>query len=117
MKALPISVYRDADGKDCTNGGITSRFRDLLLICEEGFVEVDENNPPENLVKIVTRYFGGNEYKHIEPYAKVESGNVGWMSGGNIAYSCDSRFSRMSQYPLSVHDRQETQAQYDALSR
>lgn len=116
MKALPISVYRTDRSDDCTNGGITSKYDRLLLICEEGFVEVDENEPPENLVKIVTRNFGGNEYKHIEPYASVKSGNVGWMAGGNIAYTCDSRFSRMSQYPLSVHDRQETQEQYDYLS-
>lgn len=113
MKALPISVYRTDRLGDCTNGGITSRYKELLLICEDGFVEVDENDPPENLVKIVTRYFGGNEHKHIEPYASVESGSVGWMSGGNIAYTCDSRFREMSEYPLQVHDRQETQKQYD----
>lgn len=117
MKALPISVYRENRLGDCTNGGITSRYDRLLLICEEGYKEVDENNPPENLVKIVTRFICGREYKHIEPYASVDAGCVGWMSGGNIAYSCDSRFSRMSEYPLSVHDRQETQAQYDMLSR
>lgn len=118
VKALPIDVYRDArrKGYDCTNGGITSRYDTLLLICEEGYETVDLDNPPENLVKIVTRHLFGKEYKHIEPYAKVDSGCVGWMSGGNIASSCDSRFSRMSRYPLSVHDRQETQEQYDALS-
>lgn len=117
MKALPIKVFRDSRGCDCTNDGISRRYDTLLLICEEGYEEVDESNPPENLVKIVTRFIAGSEYKHIEPYAAVDSGNVGWMSGGNIAYSCDSRFSRMSQYPLSVHDRQESQELYDMLSR
>ena len=116
MKALPIGVFRDAKGSDCTNGGITSRYDRLLLVCEDGFIEVDEANPPENLVKMVTRRFGKDEYKHIEPVAAVESGCVGWMAGGNIAYTCDSRFSRMSEYPLSVHDRQETQDLYDMLS-
>lgn len=120
MKALPIEVYRSrstlfGEECDCTNGGITSRYNRLLLVCDEGYVEVDENNPPENLVVMVTRNLGFTTYKHIEPYASTDSGCVGWMSGGNLAYSCDSRFRRMSEYPLSVHDRQETQELYDAM--
>lgn len=120
MKALPIEVYRTRHegyfgDVDCTNGGITSRYDRLLLVCDEGFIEVDENNPPENLVVMVTRRLWGSEYKHIEPYASTDSGCVGWMSGGNLAYTCDSRFSKMSQYPLSVHDRQETQELYNAM--
>lgn len=114
MKALPISVYKDNNG-DCSNGGITSRYDRLLLVCDEGFIEVDETNPPENLVKIVTRKLFGEEYKHIEPVAKTDAGCVGWMSGGCIGYSCDSRFSRMSRYPLSIHDRQESQELNDMM--
>lgn len=112
MKALPINVYKDRSG-DCSNGGITSRYSRLLLVCEEGFIEVDENNPPENLVKIVVRHFGGVEYKHIEPVAHCDSNCVGWMSGGAIGYSCDSRFD--SDYPLCIHDRQESQELYDSM--
>ena len=52
MKALRIHVYRDNLG-DCTNGGISSRYNDLLLICENGYIEIDENNLPENLVEVV----------------------------------------------------------------
>lgn len=115
MKALPISVFQNPTYKGCSNGGITERFDRLLLVCEDGFVDVDETNPPENLVKIVTRNFGGKEYKHIEPVASTAPGAVGWMSGGALAYSSDSRFSRLSQYPLCVHDRQETQEQYDSM--
>ncbi len=113
MKALPINVYKDRHG-DCSNGGITSRYTQLLLICDEGFVDIDENDPPENLVKIVTRNIFGEQYKHIEPVAKTDAGCIGWMDGGCIGYSCDSRFSRMTRYPLSIHDRQETQEQYDS---
>lgn len=115
MKALPIEVYRNVFRRDCSNGGITSKCNSLLLVCDDGFIDIDESNPPENLVVLKTRRICGEEYKHIEPYAKTNSGCVGWMAGGNLAYSCDSRFSRMSQYPLSVHDRQETQEMYDAM--
>lgn len=117
MKALPIEVYvtkrhRDCD---CTNGGISSKYEQLLLVCDEGYVTVDEENPPENLVKVVTRNFGFGTYKHIEPVAgPIE---LGWMDGGNLAYSCDSRFSEMSGgYALGIYDRQDTQDEYNALS-
>lgn len=113
MRALSISVYKNRS--DCTNGGVSSRFNDLLLVCDRGNYEIDENNIPENLVKIVTRNVFGTEYKHIEPYKPATE--VGWMSGGNIGYTCDSRFSDLSRYPLNIHDRQETQEVYDALSR
>jgi hypothetical protein len=113
MKALPINVYRTQSYSDCTNGGITSRYNRLLLVCDEGHVEVDENNPPENLVVMVTRNLGFTVYKHIEPYASTDKGCVGWMAGGNLAYTSDSRFK--SEYPLCVHDRQETQDLYDAM--
>ena len=113
MKALRIEVYRN--GYDCTLGGVSSKFNELLLVCERGNTDVDENNLPENLVKIVTRNIFGMEYKHIEPY--LPATQVGWMAGGNIGYTCDSRFTEMSTYPLSIHDRQESQAVNDMMSR
>lgn len=120
MKAISISVYVKKRGEndlffgDCTNGGISSKYNNLLLICDDGYIEIDENNIPENAVRIVTRTLWGKEYKHIEPLKQPNKGNIGWMNGGNVAYTSDSRFK--SDYPLNIHDRQETQEQYDALS-
>ena len=111
MRALPLGIYEEKGIGNCSNNGISSRFKEVLLICERGFIEVDENNPPENLVKLVTRNLFGKEYKHIEPVARPTG--VGWMAGGSLVYTCDSRFRELSQYPLSLHDRQETQEQYD----
>ena len=124
MRAISIGVYRDArreaSGVDCTNNGISAKYDQLLLICDRGFIEVDEQNPPENLVKLVKREFPwcGTVY-HIEPVARPDPGNVGWMAGGNFAHTCDSRFSEMTGVygALSIHDRQETQEQHDMLSR
>lgn len=115
MRALPISIYEDKKIGNCSNNGISSRYREVLLICEEGFIEIDENNLPENLVKLVTRNLFGKEYKHIEPVAKPSG--AGWMAGGSLVYSSDSRFRRMSDYPLALHDRQESWELYDMLSR
>ncbi len=115
MRALSINVYKHRAG-DCSNNGITSRFNEILVICPEGNIEIDESKPlPENLCKVVTRDFGFGIYKHIEPIVKPNG--VGWMAGGCIGYTCDSRFRRMSEYPLPIHDRTETQAEYDCYSK
>lgn len=118
MRALPISVYKNRLYSGCSNGGITERFDELLLICPDGFIEVDENDPPENLVKVVKRRLFGNEiYYHIEPYHSTDKGCVGWMAGGSYAATSDSRFWRMvggNHGAVSVHDRQESQAQYNS---
>lgn len=118
MKALPVSVYRDATPGDCTNGGVSSRFRDLLVICPDGFIDVDENNPPENLCKVVHRFLFGRDVYHIEPVARPKG--AGWMMGGNYAATSDSRFSELCgdlYAAIPVHDRQESWKDYDALSR
>lgn len=118
MKALPVSVYRDATPGDCTNNGVSSRFRDLLVICSDGFIDVDEENPPENLCKVVHRFLFGRDIYHIEPVARPKG--AGWMMGGNYAATSDSRFSELCghQYgAIAIHDRQESWKDYDALSR
>jgi len=115
MKALPLYVFKNESLKGCSNNGVSEKFDKLLLIHEEGFVDIDENNPPENLVKLVIRNLADGEYKHIEPYKNATS--IGYMSGGSYASTSDSRFSKISKYPLAIHDRQETQEEYDALSR
>ena len=118
MKALPVSVYRDATPGDCTNNGVSSRFRELLVICDDGFINVDENNPPENLCKVVKRHLFGRDIYHVEPVARPHG--AGWMMGGNYAASCDSRFSELcgKQYgALAIHDRQESWEMYELLSR
>lgn len=115
MKALPINVYKSNHG-DCSNGGITSKYSELLLIHDRGYIDIDENNLPENLVKIVTRRLFGKTYMHIEPVKPVSDGCIGYMAGGAIGYSCDGRFSELSEYPLNIHDRQESQSLYNQLS-
>lgn len=113
-KAICVYVYKHR-GNDCSNGGISSRYNEVLLEHEDGWITFDENNPPESLCKIVKRNLFGKTYLHIEPVAKPEG--IGWMSGGCIVYSCDSRYSELTDgYPLVLHDRQESQQVYDALT-
>lgn len=105
MKALPINVYRNSSLKGCSNNGMSEKFDTLLLIHKEGFIEIDESDIPKNTVEIITRNLWDGEYKHIEPYVKNEKSH--YMAGGAFAYSSDSRFSKISNQPLSIHDRVE----------
>ena len=114
MRALFLEIFKSHFG-DCSNNGISSRFREIFLTCPEGNIEVDEDNPPENLCKLVKRDFGFGTHMHVEPVAKPNG--VGWMAGGTVVYTCDSRFRRMSEYPLVLHDRTETQKEYDMYSK
>ena len=115
MKALPVDIYKHK-ASDCSNGGISSKYDEILVICSDGFVEVDENNPPENLCKVVGRHLFGKTIYHVEPYAKASG--LGWMAGGCYVGSSDSRFDRLfdGYGALSLHDRTESQEEYDRYS-
>lgn len=114
VQALMVYVYRSGLG-DCTNGGISSKYEKLFLIGDgvEGPFTVDMDEPPENVVVLVKRRVWGSEtYAHVEPLdgynaSKVlgTGGGKWYMDGGNIAYTCDSRFP--NRYPLKIHDRYE----------
>ncbi len=112
VKTLPVEVYRWSLG-DCTNSGISSRHNKLYLICPDGWFEMDEQD--ERLIKLVYREIGGKPYVHAEPVNDPHKKEIAYMSGGNFIYSCDGRFPH--DYPISLHDRSETQEEYDILSR
>lgn len=112
LKALRISILEDKVIGNCSNHGISERFNEILLICDEGYVDVKGDE--ENLCKVVRRNLFGREYLHVEP-VKAPTG-VGYMSGGTFVYSSDARFNRISEYPLSLHDRCESQELYNRLS-
>lgn len=52
--------------------------------------------------------------EHAEP-VKAPDG-LPYMAGGCVVYTSDSRFRELSEYPLSLHDRTESQKLYDLLS-
>lgn len=110
MRALPVGIYKNK-GKDYSNGGISSKFNEILLLCEDGFKEVDGTE--ENLCRLDVIRYGEHTHYYIRPVAEPE--HIGWMAGGTVVFSSDSRFP--FDYPLSLHDRQETPELNDMLSR
>lgn len=120
MQKLLVNVYR-WDLADCTNNGITSKHSDLYLYDgdrNECIANAMEQNIADRALYLVRRELWGERAYYAEPLVepKIDGPH---MMGGNFVYSCDSRFGEMCgiRLPLPVHDRYETWAQYDALSR
>lgn len=117
MRAIRVEVYKHGND-DCTNGGITSRYNEIYVPCPTGNEVFDDDNLPENMFIVGSVEVFGKEHYHLEPAMRPAAGMVGWMDGGNIAFTSDSRW-RMATgvtWPLQVHDRAETKAQYTVLS-
>lgn len=108
VKCLPVDIYESKDKHNCSNNGISARYKEILLICKHGFISVDTDDPPDNLCKVVTKQYTFGTFTHVEPVAKPNG--CGWMFGGQIVYTSDSRFG---DKPLKLFDRCEKQEDYD----
>ena len=109
MKAIRCNIMKH-NGEDSSNHGISSRYNDVLVIVPDGYIDVTGDE--ENLVKLDSITFGGRTSYYLEPVKEPE--HLGWMYGGTVVYTSDSRFP--ADYPLRLHDRQETPRQYEILS-
>lgn len=123
MDKLTVWVYRDSLG-DCTGRGVSSRHNTMTLFsnctkkealqhCIDNCIDVD------SALYLNMRELWGEDHPFAEPLIKP-SNKVGPMFGGNFVYTSDSRLYRFGgkyHLPIPVHDRFETQEEYDALSR
>lgn len=99
---MMVSVYRDSS-IDCTNGGISSKYDHFIVLGMEGPFTPNEKTPALRLVK---RYISGiGDYYHLAPLDC--GGEHHYMFGGNFAFTSDSRFGKISRYPLPIHDLAE----------
>ena len=112
-------VLRYADRQDCTNGGITSKHSMLTMFynCEREDAlkecELKNINPNECLLLVKREIFGGRSW-YAEPLVK---GKGLQMFGGNFVYTSDSSFPKEyhSHRPIPVHDRYESQEEYNEM--
>ena len=102
VKALRINVYRSDIG-DCTLGGISSKFNDLYILCDEGSDMIDEDDP--RLLRVVNRTIFGELRPYLEPVNGKDPEKAMWFEGGNFGYASDSRFP--FGFALPIRDRQE----------
>lgn len=105
---------------DCTNGGVTSKATHVFLIDEHEEIPTQAHLAPEKRLPVlrkVVRWRGtAEEYVHAEPVNPPPKSIV--MFGGNyIDAGGHSGTIKLPKYPIPVHDRCETQEQYDRLTR
>lgn len=127
---LIASIYKDS-GQDWSNGGISSRANEVTIVNIDGPFEPTKDRPavllvPGNLpntVKVVPAIQTiGDAWVEDHP-----SGSVGPMMGGCYVATSDGRFSKAVKDmthsvmwaggAVPLHDRFETPAQYNMLSR
>jgi hypothetical protein len=113
---LHISVYRNAEIGDSTNGGISSKVNKLILIGNDVSMERVENfcklyNYDINACVVVEDRKLSSGYLNLVPITLLNSKQ--WtMFGGNYACTSDSRFknfvkNHQGSNPLAIHDRVE----------
>jgi hypothetical protein len=96
-----VCVYRDADGCDCTNSGLSSKFTRAMLY------RLPPDEIPHGYAGFLLNERMINGKKHLRA---IPVGETRWvMFGGNFLWSCDSRFRQeVSEYPIPIHDRVES---------
>jgi len=117
MKGIRVDIYK-SQGKDYSNGGISEKHDTVtLLIPDGGYVDHSQGGP----CVVVTESRYGYKSARVCNWDGVpikRPGQIGPMFGGTFIYSSDSRFrEHCGSQPIALHDRWETQAQYDILSR
>lgn len=117
-KGLICGIYESKDIGNCSNNGMSAKYKDVLLIFDEEEAQIFEESEDRPTVKIMKKYIGGQEYIYAVPINPPKKGMVGYIMGGCFIYTSDSRFRRyVSPYPVPLHDRTETPEEYEMLSR
>jgi hypothetical protein len=113
---INISVYRDADGRDCSMNGISSRFSRLCVVNADGPFEPKDDCP----AVLMQNHFRGCvrlvPAKLVDgKWVEIDGPGVGPMFGGNFGAHSDSRFNELASKLLgqnfygavAIHDRFE----------
>jgi hypothetical protein len=112
MKGLICSIFESKAHGNCSNSGVSSRFKSVTLCpdydanCGFGIPEVfvaDTDAPA--VVLRAFRVSEDYEYIYAVPVELVEKGDGGWMFGGSFIFTSDSRFP--ARHPIPLHDRVE----------
>ncbi len=100
-------IYKH-EGSDCSNGGISSKYDEVILwSCED-------SEAPENAVVYVDRVLFGKAAPYLKP-VNPPKGLVGPMYGGCICYTSNGAVPHNGEM-LKLHDRYETQELYNKLT-
>ncbi len=128
---IKLGVYDVIKNKlgDCTNNGLTSKVTRATLFhncsCSEAIKFCLENglNPAEQFI-LVKRTLWGKDHSYAEPLIDVRKKTHLQMYGGNVMkfsnigepYMFDYQSSNDEPLEIQIHDRFETQEEYNELS-
>jgi hypothetical protein len=103
MKGFIAEIFKSAKLGDGSKNGVSSKVNQVTIIDRRlpQFYEPTEDAPA---VTIHTRTFNGVDYIYAKP---IEIKGKRGMMGGTFIYTCDSRFTDISRYPIPLHDRVE----------
>ena len=116
INVISLDIYENKSVSNCSNNGISKRFKEIYIACKTGPDKLDSENLPENFC-VIKETMG---HKYLVPKYLADAGT--WtMMGGSYAGTSDSRFGEIlgeiAPRPLPIHDRVETQGEYNALSQ
>ena len=119
MKDFLVTVYRDADGSDCSMNGITSQ-NTRLHACwnDDDLFSLPTDFGNSDIVIKADRICGDMITLRAFVIKDGKAKTSGGMFGGNFIYCSDSRFPKIGDFssPIPVHDRFEPQWVSDLLS-
>lgn len=117
-KGLIIGILEPKGIGNCSNGGISEKCKSVTVLgvlkLDGTFVGLDPIFEPTNerpAVVIKERDLFVNDKPYLTAYPCDNEGNPkqGWyMFGGCHIYCSDTRFNRISRYPIPLHDRKES---------
>lgn len=124
-----LNIYKHIpyvrEGYDPSNGGISGRLDEIEVFSAETTNEeiaewcFNTNTPIEDVARLNKRMLWGEKHYYIEPVMKPK-GVIGPMFGGSFADTSDGIWAEILGEKVGravpIHDRFETQEQYDLLS-
>lgn len=129
MLVRELNVYKHVpyvrEGYDPTNGGVSSRMDEIVVFSADAtngqIAEwcMKHRVRPSDVCRLNKRMLWGEKHYYIEPVKKPRW-VLGPMFGGNYASTSDAVWADMlgekTGRPVPIHDRFETQEEYDAPS-
>ena len=112
-KGLICSILQSKGCGNCSNNGISSKHKAVVLVGDD-IPEVFDEIPEIPAVRIDVKRANGEARVRAIPIDGKDPQKVGWMFGGTFVWTSDSRFP--ANYPIPLHDRQEAVELNEAMS-
>ena len=129
MRPVNLSIYKHIpyvnEGYDSSNHGISGRLDEIWVFPAEATKSeiaqwcLKRRVRPSDVCRLNKRMLWGEKHYYIEPVMHPKH-KLGPFFGGNFAYTSNGIWGDLlgetTTRPIPIHDRFETQEEYDTLS-